>query len=73
MVKVNQICDTCGGTGVMRNWIVKKEPVNREHSIGKLKKEECPKCKGTGYVEYAMFTLEEAAQIMKVCGLSTES
>ena len=73
MIKVNQTCGTCGGTGIIHNWIVEKEPVNHEYGIGKLEKVKCSACDGKGYLEYAMFTLEEAEQIMKVCGLSTES
>lgn len=70
MTKVNQTCGTCGGTGVIRNWIVEKEPVNREHGVAKLEEVKCSVCNGKGWLEYAMFTLEEAEQIMNV-GLPT--
>lgn len=72
MIKVKQTCGTCRGTGVMRYWIVEKEPVNREHGIAELEEVQCSVCDGKGYTEYAMFTLEEAEQIMKVCGLADE-
>lgn len=72
MTKVNQTCGTCGGTGVIRNWIVEKDRVNREYGVAKLEEVKCSVCDGRGWLEYAMFTLEEAEQIMKVCGLADE-
>ena len=68
MTKVNWTCGTCGGTG----FIIQKTPVSELKNTVRLEKEECPECKGTGHVRYAMFTLEEAEQIMKVCGLADE-
>lgn len=73
MVKVNQTCGTCGGTGVIHNWIVEKGSGNYTWGLAKSEEAKCAACDGKGYTEYAMFTLEEAEQIMKVCGLSTES
>ena len=64
-------CDTCAGTGKHYNWkIVKMDDVS-----GTMEREEvvCKACNGTGYTEYATFTLEEAKAILKYCGLSTES
>ena len=72
MTKINQTCGTCCGIGVIRNWIVEKEPVNREHGVANFETVKCSVCDGKGYTEYAMFTLEEAEQIMKVCGLADE-
>jgi hypothetical protein len=33
----------------------------------------CTQCNGTGYTEYAVFSIEEAEAILKHCGLTTES
>ena len=72
MTKVNWTCGTCGGIGVIRNWIVEEDPVNREYGVANLKEVKCSACNGKGYTEYVMFTPEEAEQIMKVCGLADE-
>jgi hypothetical protein len=73
MTKVNQTCGTCGGTGIIHNWIVEKGSGNYAWGLAKSEDVKCTACDGKGYTEYAMFTPEEAKQIMKVCGLSTES
>lgn len=69
MTKVSQTCGTCGGTGV----IIQSASVPELKNTVRLEKVKCSVCDGKGWLEYAMFTLEEAKQIMKVCGLSTES
>ena len=64
-------CGSCAGMGKQINW----EVVDFNDNMGTMKKEEvtCGACNGTGYIEYAIFTLEEAKAILKYCGLTTES
>lgn len=66
-------CGTCCGFGTIDNWIVEQEPIDRECGIAKREKVKCTACDGKGYTEYAVFEIEEAKQILKACGLSTES
>lgn len=64
-------CSNCAGTGKQINWKV----VDMNDYMGTMEAEEviCGACNGKGYTEYATFTLEEAKEILKHCGLSTES
>ena len=62
-------CPYCNGTGK----VDKYEPIinHDDESIKTLKRHivVCNKCNGTRYVEYVVFTVEEAEAIMKHCGL----
>jgi DnaJ-class molecular chaperone len=64
-------CGNCGGTGRFIGW----KAVESNNQM--LKWDEasivCTQCNGTGYTEYAVFSIEEAEAILKHCGLSTES
>lgn len=57
-------CANCGGRGIAEHWKVEQP--------GKLAKveEECPVCKGEGYIAYPVFTLEEAEVIAKHFGFN---
>lgn len=73
MHKINQICSTCCGIGSTITWKLASEDI--EAGFGTMQKEEtiCETCNGKGYLEYAIFSIEEAEAILKHCGLSTES
>ena len=64
-------CGNCSGTGKTTTWAV----VDMDGMIGTARKEEtvCTQCNGKGYIEYAVFSVEEAEAILKHCGLTTES
>lgn len=72
-MKINRIaCAQCLGSGHETVW---KMCEMIDDSTGTLKAEEvvCCQCGGKGYIEYPVFTVEEAKAILKYCGLSTES
>lgn len=72
-MEINRIvCSQCFGNGFETR--CKISEVNAD-GIGTLKSEEvvCECCSGKGYIEYSVFTVEEAKAILKYCGLSTES
>ena len=71
MITMNITCGNCGGMGKQITWKV----VDSNDNVGTIKKEEstCEVCNGKGYVDYAMFTPEEAKAILKYCGLTTEN
>lgn len=64
-------CSNCAGIGYGFNF----EMVDSNDITGTLirKQTPCEYCKGKGYTEYAVFSVEEAKAILKHCGLSTES
>ena len=64
-------CGICAGVGKHYKW----KAVYMDDVSGTMEREEvvCKACNGTGYTEYATFTLEEAKAILKHCGLSTEN
>lgn len=72
MKTMQMTCGTCSGLGIMENWIVDSNSDNNSFGTAHIEKAKCTACDGKGYTEYAMFTLEEAEQIMKVCGLADE-
>lgn len=77
MIKQQETCGTCGGTGKTVITVVDSFKFIDSSSgrIGSAHNEEriCLQCNGKGYTEYAKFTIEEAEVILKHCGLSTES
>lgn len=73
-MNINRIaCCNCWGTGKKQEW--KMVAIDEENGVGRLESEEvaCELCNGKGYIEYPVFTVEEAKAILKFCGLSTES
>ena len=73
-MNINQItCGNCGGRRLATIWKIKS--VDETTGIGTIFSEEvkCPSCNGKGWVEYAVFSVEEAKAILKHCGLTTES
>lgn len=71
MERRQRTCGNCCGIGKVINWIA----VDLDDINGFMQKEEtfCTQCNGTGYTEYAVFSVEEAEAILKHCGLSTEN
>ena len=67
MNKIKFMCGECAGIGYINQKYV-------EHNDGKyyIEQDACKKCNGKGYIEYVMFTLEEAEVILKHCGLNTK-
>lgn len=59
------LCSNCAGTGKQTNWKAVKD-------FGIMEEIVCGACGGTGWTEYATFTLDEAKAILEHCGLSTE-
>ena len=73
-MNINQItCGNCGGIGLTTVW--KVTSTDEKTGISTINSEEvvCESCNGKGWVDYAVFSVEEAKAILKHCGLSTES
>ena len=64
-------CSNCFGRRRHLVWNI----VNLDDKTSTMQEEEvvCTQCNGTGYTEYAVFSIEEAEAILKHCGLTTES
>lgn len=73
MNTMQMVCSSCAGIGHTVVW--KIVSTDSDSDISTMEKEkimyEC--CKGKGYTEYAVFSVDEAKAILKHCGLSTES
>ena len=72
-MNINQItCGNCGGRGSTIVW--ETTFANDTTSISTMHSElvKCESCNGHGWVEYAVFSVEEARAILKHCGLNTE-
>ena len=70
---IRQHCYTCNGTGVKINWITTAAADNPATGIAHKRVDTCQQCKGKGYTESVLFSIEEAKVILSHCGLSTES
>lgn len=71
-MEINRIsCGKCCGSGQTIVWKFK----DIQDNMGTAYSEEmtCTQCGGCGYIEYPVFSVEEAKAILKYCGLSTES
>jgi hypothetical protein len=71
MERMQRICGNCGGMGSFLGW----KHVESNNPIVMLEDAQivCTQCNGTGYTEYAVFSVEEAEAILKHCGLIVES
>ena len=67
---IKERCKVCDGFGKQTNW--KNIPL--DEILGTLEKVEveCEACKGKGYIEYAVFSREEATAILKYCNLNKD-
>lgn len=63
-------CPNCNGLGKQTNWNL----VSLNDTLGTLEKAEveCEECKGKGYIEYAVFSREEAIAILEYCNLNKD-
>lgn len=72
-MNINQItCGNCCGRGYETIW--ETTSVDETTGVCTMNSEEvkCRGCNGHGYVEYAVFSVEEAKAILEHCGLNTE-
>ena len=69
MERKQVICDGCGGRGHVTIW--ETTSYDEKTNIGTAASREvtCGLCKGKGWKEYAVFSIEEAEAILKHCGL----
>lgn len=67
---IKERCKVCDGFGKQTNW--KNIPL--DEFLGTLEKVEveCEACKGKGYIEYAVFSREEATAILEYCNLNKD-
>ena len=74
MIKKLMKCPYCNGVGEVVKWEPIEPVENDGRMVNCLKRvdDTCEHCKGIGYVDYVMFTIEEAEAIMKHCGLHIE-
>ena len=66
---INKICcPFCYGSGKIQKWVMAE---SNPDGTGTLRAEEgvCDTCKGKGYTEYPVFTVEEAIKIAEHLGL----
>ena len=71
MERMQKTCGSCGGTGIFFGW---KAVFNNDNTATwEETSSVCTQCNGTGWTEYAVFSIEEAEAILKHCGLTTES
>ena len=71
MNTIQQTCGSCAGIGIISLWVTTEEKDKDGYKTANLQQEECPRCGGKGYTEYAVFTVEEAQAILKHCGIIT--
>lgn len=64
MQRMKVTCGTCCGCGNEIRWkdIPLSNTMEREELV-------CGVCGGKGYAEYAVFSIEEAEEILRHCGL----
>ena len=63
-------CPNCNGLGKQTNWNL----VSLNEISGTLEEVEveCEACKGKGYIDYAVFSREEATAILEYCNLNKD-
>lgn len=67
MERMLTTCGNCGGVGhTMIHEII-------SDCFAQSKEVVCKNCNGTGWAEYAVFSIEEAQAILKHCGLDAEN
>lgn len=68
----NITCCACGGRGSVTVWKM-VEHDEQAHTVTAQSEEiTCGNCDGKGYIEYPVFSVDEAKAILKHCGLSTD-
>ena len=66
-------CDYCRGNGYGTIWEEVSRDIEANTRTVQSKEVTCKECNGKGYIEYPIFSVEEAKAILKHCSLSTES
>lgn len=69
MKRMQAICGNCGGMGHTTLWRVVEEDPETHICTMDAENVTCEQCGGSGYTEYAVFSIEEAEVILKHCGL----
>ena len=69
MNMIKECCPNCNGLGKQTHW-----NLVLDGTLGTLEEVEieCEECKGKGYIEYAVFSREEAIAILKYCNLNKD-
>lgn len=67
MKQMQATCGNCAGIGHTTKWEVVGDGVAQGKEVV------CENCNGKGWIEYAVFSVEEAETILKHCSLTTES
>lgn len=62
-------CDACLGRGRTLQFI---EVVDGKNGTLRSAEKPCPECGGKGSFEYVLFSIEEATELMKRCGMEVE-
>ena len=68
MKPLHNTCGTCAGTGTHTKWKVS----DGELKVAEAETEVCTACGGRGYLEYALFDLEEAKKILEHIGIENK-
>ena len=70
-MEINSVtCGTCCGKGYVETYKIVE---NSTGGLVRRGQDICKQCGGKGYIEYPVFTMEEAKAILKHCGLNTEN
>lgn len=67
---IKERCKVCDGFGKQTNW--KNIPLDEILGTLEQVEVECEACKGKGYIEYAVFSREEATAILEYCNLNKD-
>ena len=63
-------CPSCNGLGKQTHWNL--VPSNEFSRTLEEVEVECEECKGKGYIDYAVFSREEATAILEYCNLNKD-
>lgn len=69
MKPLHNTCGNCAGTGIHTVWRVSDDESSDGLKVAKAENEVCTACGGRGYLEYALFDLEEAKKILEHIGI----
>lgn len=69
MQRIQQTCGSCGGRGTQTFLVTDDTLASSGTCTAHPEDFTCTACGGSGYLEYARFTVEEAEAILKYCGI----
>lgn len=72
MERMQRTCPFCRGYGHTVLWEIVSEDADTHTCTMENREVKCSECNGSGYKEYAVFSIEEAEAILKHCGLDKE-